>query len=215
MSDEQASRSSPGGTEGWGIENLPYPEGTAYISTRWDLCIGCGACEVACAMAHHGSINRELSRIRIFRYLLPLPKSVQNICVQCSEQERECQNACPVDPPVIYYDDEKHHMTVDVDRCLGHKCGLCRKACPASVPQFYPAEHDYVLVCDLCEKDGRRLPQCINICPTQALLFIEPKFPQHFERVHPDRKAEFLARRLFPLPKERVIRLPDDMRRGG
>ena len=79
--------------EGWGLEKLAYPEGVGYISARWDLCVGCGHCEVACSMYHYGVINRELSRIRIFRYLLPLPKSVQNVCSQCSEEEREGQKA--------------------------------------------------------------------------------------------------------------------------
>src|SRR5680860_54267 len=95
---------APGGhpnqsQEGWGLEKLEYPEGVAYISARWDLCVGCGHCEVACSMYHYGIINRELSRIRIFRYLLPLPKTLQNVCSQCSEEERECQKACPEDPP--------------------------------------------------------------------------------------------------------------------
>jgi ferredoxin len=86
--------------KGWGIENLPFPKGLALIEARWDLCIGCGFCEVACSMFHYGIINRELSRIRVYRYLLPAPKSVQNVCCQCSDQERECQKACPLDPPV-------------------------------------------------------------------------------------------------------------------
>jgi carbon-monoxide dehydrogenase iron sulfur subunit len=197
--------------DGWGVENYPYPEGVAYISARWDICIGCGACEMACSMAHYGIINRELSRIRIFRYLLPLPKSVQNICVQCREEERECQKACPLDPPVIYYDSDKQHMVVDSDRCLGQKCGQCRKACPADVPRFYPESHDHALVCDLCGQNGKRRPECVDICPTQALVFISPKFPQHLERVHPDRKADMLSRRLFPLSRDRLIRPPQDI----
>lgn len=86
--------------KGCGIEDLPFPEGVAYIQARWDLCIGCGLCELACSMFHYGLLSRELSRIRIYRYLTPIPKAVQNICVQCSEEERECQKACPQSPPV-------------------------------------------------------------------------------------------------------------------
>ena len=211
MPDDQHARSSHQETEGWGIERLPYPETTAYISTRWDLCIGCGACEIACAMAHYGVMNRELSRIRIFRYLIPLPKSVQSVCCQCSREERECEKACPQEPPVIRYDASSQHMSVDSDRCLGASCALCREACPAEVPRFYSPEQDCAMVCDLCETGGKRRPQCVDICPTQALEFIEPKFPQHLERIHPDEKARCLARRLYPLPKDRVIRLPEEI----
>lgn len=218
MNDEQKQQSS-GLTkasssqekEGWGIENMPYPEGVAYINTRWDLCIGCGACEVACSMAHYGVINRELSRIRIYRYLIPVPKSVQNVCSQCPERERECQKACPMDPPVIHYDEEVGHMVVDEERCLGSACGQCREACPADVPGFYPPDHDFALVCDLCEKDGQRRPQCVEICPTQALEFMAPMFPQHLERIHPDEKAKCLAKRLYPLPEDRALTLPEEI----
>jgi carbon-monoxide dehydrogenase iron sulfur subunit len=178
MRDEQKNQTEKE-KSGWGIERIPYPKGVAYISARWDLCVGCGACEMACSMYHFGVVNRELSRIRIFRYLLPLPKSVQNVCSQCPERERECQKACPQDPPVIHYDPERFHMVVDEDRCLGSDCGLCREACPAQVPRFYPSEQDVSMVCDLCEKDGHRLPECVEICPTQALEFISPKIPHH------------------------------------
>ena len=197
--------------KGWGLEKISFPEGIAYISARWDLCVGCGACEIACSMYHHGTINRELSRIRIYRYILPLPKSVQNVCSQCGAEERECQKACPEDPPVIHYDEDLKHMVVDKDRCLGSDCGQCSEACPADVPRFYPPENNYSMVCDLCEKEGQRQPQCVEICPTQALEYVAPQFPQHLERIHPDQKASFLAKRLHPLSADKVMRLPGEI----
>jgi anaerobic carbon-monoxide dehydrogenase iron sulfur subunit len=196
---------------GWGAENIPPPAGVGLIQTRWDLCVGCGACEIACSHFHYGVLNRELSRIRLFRYHLPLPKSVQNVCSQCSEKERECEKACPVDPPVIHYDKKNFHMTVDMDRCLGSSCGRCAEACPAAVPRFYPPDHDHAMVCDLCERDGVRKPQCVEICPHFALEFMAPQFPQHLERIHPDEKAACLAKRLYPLPRDRIQRPPEEV----
>ena len=189
---------------GWGIENIPYPDGVALIHARWDLCIGCGACEIACSMFHHGVINRELSRIRIFRYMVPLPKSVQNVCCQCSEPERECQKACPLDAPAIYYDEIECHMQTNSETCLGSSCAQCQEACPAHIPCFGPPEHDHSMVCDLCSRDGVRRPQCVEICPTSALEFLQPSFPQHMQRIHPDEKAACLAQRLYPLPKDKI-----------
>ncbi len=197
--------------EGWGIENLPFPGGIAYIRPRWDLCIGCGMCEIACSIYHYGVINRELSRIRIYRYLTPIPKAVQNVCVQCRKEERECEKACPLDPPAIYYDEKVYHMKVDIDRCLGHKCAKCREACTADVPSFYADECNYPLVCDLCEKDGERRPQCVEVCPSYALEFLGPLFPQHLERIHPDEKAECLSKRLYPLAKDKIQRPPEEI----
>jgi Fe-S-cluster-containing hydrogenase component 2 len=196
---------------GWGVENMPPPKKIGIIQARWDLCVGCGACEIACSYFHAGVLNRELSRIRIYRYHLPVPKSVQNVCSQCSEKERECQKACPVDPPVIHYDKSKLHMVVDVDRCLGSSCGQCASACPAAVPRFYPPTHDYSMVCDLCEREGVRKPQCVEICPTYALEFMEPQIPQHLQRIHPDEKAACLAKRLYPLPEDKVQRSPEEI----
>lgn len=199
------------GETGWGIEKLSFPDGVAYIQPRWDLCIGCGVCEMACSMFHYGVINRELSSIKIYRYLTPLPKSVQNVCSQCSEPERECQNACPLDPPAIRYDEQRKHMMVDIEECLGSNCGKCMDACPGGVPHFYPPDHDYPITCDLCEVDGERRPQCVEICPTYALEFMKPQFPQHLERIHPDDKAERLSRRLYPLQGNSVLRSPEEI----
>jgi Fe-S-cluster-containing hydrogenase component 2 len=215
MANEKAPDAAPvvlgEDKSGWGVENMPNPKGVALIQARWDLCIGCGACEAACSMFHYGTINRELSRIRIYRYHLPIPKSVQNICCQCSPEERECEKACPIDPPVIHYDKEKFHMVVDEDRCLGSSCGQCAEACPAAVPRFYPPDHDYSMVCDLCERNGVRKPQCVEICPSYALEFLDPRFPQHLERIHPDDKALYLSKRLYPLPKDQVQRPPEEI----
>lgn len=197
--------------EGWGVENWPYPKGLAYIQARWDLCIGCSMCEMACSIFHYGILNRELSRIRIYRYLLPVPKSVQNVCVQCSEEERECQKACPLDPPAIFFAEEVLHMKVDLDRCLGSSCAQCLEACPADVPRFYPPEYDYSMVCDLCERDGDRRPQCVEVCPSHALEYMVPVFPQHMERIHPDEKAECLSKRLYPLANGRIQIQPEEI----
>ncbi len=199
---------------GWGVAELPNPSGVALIQARWDLCIGCGICEIACSMFHYGVLNRELSRIRIFRYHLPLPKSVQNVCCQCSEKERECQKACPIDPPVIHYDKEKFHMVVDVNRCLGSSCGQCIAACPAAGPRFYPPTQDYPMVCDLCERNGVRRPQCVEVCPFSALEFMAPQFPQHLERIHPDEKAAYLTKRLYPLSMDEVQRPAEEIWRA-
>jgi anaerobic carbon-monoxide dehydrogenase iron sulfur subunit len=197
--------------KGWGVEEIAPPAGVALIQTRWDLCTGCGACELACSMKHFSLVSREVSRIRIYRYLLPLPKSVQNVCCQCSDEERECEKACPLDPAVIHYDKEKMHMVVDIDRCLGSSCARCQDACPAKVPRFHLPEADYPLVCDLCETDGERRPQCVEVCPNYALEYMAPQIPQHLERIHPDQKAECLSKRLYPLSKDRIQIPPEEL----
>ena len=87
--------------KGWGMENYPNPVGAAFIECEEMKCVGCGICQMACSMKHFGVINKELARIQVRKYLLPLPKAVQVTCVQCREEERECEMACPVKPSAI------------------------------------------------------------------------------------------------------------------
>jgi Fe-S-cluster-containing dehydrogenase component len=195
---------------GWGKENYPYPTGAAFIECDEMKCVGCGICQMACAMKHFNAINKELARIQVRKYLLPLPKAVQVTCQQCGDEERECEKACPLTPPVIHYDKDTLHMVIDIERCLGEDCLQCREACPARAVRFYSAASPAPFVCDLCdtENNGDRDPQCINICPNGALYFsrsADLRFGysvQDLLRKHPDEKAELIARRLYPLPKE-------------
>lgn len=134
---------------GWGIDNIPYPEGNALIWTRDLQCVGCGICEFACSFHHYGSLNRELSRITIHKRMTPVSKSLQTICAQCGPEERRCEVACPLDPPAIHFDEKNRHITVDTNTCLGHRCGRCMTECGGDAIHFYPPDHDYAIVCDL------------------------------------------------------------------
>jgi anaerobic carbon-monoxide dehydrogenase iron sulfur subunit len=193
---------------GWGKENLPYPAGDAYIEVDEIKCVGCGICQMACAMHHFGVLNKDLSRIQIRRYLLPIAKAIPVTCCQCPEKERECQKACPQDPPAIHYDNKLLHMVIDKERCTG--CLLCQEACPAKAIIDYSSVSDTPLVCDLCdtEYNGKRNPQCVNVCPAGALSFKNLiSFGitiRDLMRKHADEKANLIARRLYPLSHERM-----------
>jgi len=196
--------------EGWGKENYPYPGGAAFIECDEMKCTGCGICQMACSMKHHGIINKELARIQIRKYLLPLPKAVQVTCVQCIvDEERKCEGACPLSPPAIYFDSASLHMVIDRDRCLGEKCLKCRQACPVGAIRVYPSVSPKPFVCDLCDTQntGDRKPVCVNACPYSALRFVNSRdifynisTPDVFQ-VSADEKAELIARRLYPLTK--------------
>ncbi len=198
--------------KGWGKENYPYPLGSPFIECDEMKCVGCRICEMACSMKHFGVLNQELARIQVRKYLLPMPKAVQATCVQCWEKERECEKACPVDPPAIYFDKDSLHMVVAEDRCLGEKCMICREACSAKAIRIYPSVSPTPFVCDLCdtENNGNRDPECVNVCPMGALHFLSSNTGsyrfgysyQDITRKHPDEKAELIAKRLYPLPKE-------------
>ncbi|MCJ7594055.1 MAG: 4Fe-4S dicluster domain-containing protein [Desulfobacterales bacterium] len=195
--------------KGWGKEHYPCPVGPAFIECDEMRCVGCGICQMACSMKHFGVINKELSRIQVRKYLLPLPKAVQVTCLQCRDEERECEKACPVDPPAIHFDKKSLHMVVDADRCVGFKCGKCREACSAGAVRFYPSVTKNAFLCDLCdtENTGDTAPECVNVCPYTALYFREAteRFGHKIQdtmRKHPDEKAEWIAARLYPLRRD-------------
>jgi len=195
--------------EGWGKENYPFPRGAACIECDEMKCIGCGICQMACSMQHFGVINKDLARIQVRKYSLPISKAIQVTCSQCQEEERECEKACPLDPPAVYFDNDLLHMVLDQERCLGEDCLLCREACSAKAIQIHPQLSPKPFVCDLCdtENNGQRNPQCVNVCPTGALYFkdLEARawYPiRDFLRKHADEKAELIAKRLYPLPKD-------------
>lgn len=196
-------------TEGWGKENYPCPDDAAFIECDELRCVGCGICEMACSMHHFGVVNKDLSRIQVRKYLLPLPKAVQVTCSQCPPQERECELACPLNPPAIYFDRDSLHMVVDKDRCLGEKCLICMRACSADIIRSSPSVTPTPFVCDLCdtENTGNRDPQCVNVCPYTALYYKTSTtrfgFSNHDTmRKHADEKAELLAKRMYPLRKD-------------
>lgn len=210
-------------TKGWGLRNYPYPNGAAYIEAEEMKCTGCGICQMACSMKHFGVINKELSRVQIRKYLLPLPKAVQVTCVQCPDGERECENACPLKPAAVHFDTTTLHMVVDKDRCLGDKCLRCKKACPAEAIRANPAAGKLPFLCDLCDVNntGARDPQCINICPCGALNYVQAadsRFAYKYNdifRIHADKKAEFISKRLYPLKKESMWRPADSSKPEG
>lgn len=193
----------------WGKENYPFPKGTAYIECDEMKCVGCGICQMACSMKHFKVINKELSRIQVRKYLLPLPKAVQMTCVQCPDEERECEKACPMSPPAIYFDKKTLHMMITKETCLGNDCLQCQAACSAKAVRSYPSVSPIPFVCDLCdtENNGNRDPQCVNVCPYSALNFrgSGDRFDYFFHdmtRKHPDEKAGLIAKRLYPLRRE-------------
>ena len=190
----------------WGREVYPPPQGVAFVDADVMKCTGCGLCAEACSMRHFGVINKNFARLYVRNVLLPLPKAVIVTCSQCQEEERPCEQACPLSRPAIYFDVEKLHMVIDQDRCTG--CLSCRDACGTESVRFNADVSDKPFVCDLCDVDGTgtRDPECVKICPMTALYF-----HNRMERTRPLRdssrkssteKAAMIARRLYPLTRE-------------
>lgn len=131
-----------------------------FIQTRFDLCTGCGICQLACSARLLGGYNPHRAVIRIRHdcenlYHFPV------VCNQCDNAY--CANVCPVG--AIERNPDTGAMVVDRDRCVG--CNLCRRYCPIGVVGVDP-ELKKSVKCDLCGGS----PSCAAACPTGALRVI-------------------------------------------
>ncbi len=146
------------------------------------LCVGCRACEAACAESNGLSgparpgdrtvlQTRRTTDPRTYTVVNQVSdhpeRYAKRQCMHCVEPG--CATACPARAlektaagPVIYHP----------ERCLG--CRYCMVACPYEIPQYqYDSPSPYVRKCSFCaerQADGLE-PACTSVCPSGALTF--------------------------------------------
>ena len=145
-------------------------------------CVGCRACEAACAEANglpaptdneavfdKPRVTDDHTFTVVNRYSVRQQdeRFIKRQCMHCVDAA--CAAACPVRAlqktpggPVIY----------DGSRCLG--CRYCMVSCQFGIPQFeYDDPTPYVRKCTFCA--GRQAqglpPACAEVCPSGALTF--------------------------------------------
>jgi formate dehydrogenase iron-sulfur subunit len=139
------------------------------------LCIGCKACEEACAkengLPYDPAIARQ-EKTSALKYTVVLERQgtfMRRQCMHCAEPT--CASVCPVGAftksplgPVLY----------DEDKCIG--CRYCMLACPFQAPTYeWDKRSPIVKKCTLCASrtlNGGQ-PACAEICPTGATKFGE------------------------------------------
>jgi Fe-S-cluster-containing hydrogenase component 2 len=192
----------------WGREVYAPPEKEAFIEVDDMKCSGCGLCAEACSMQHFDVINKNFARIFVRKVLTPMPKAVVSTCTQCHKEERLCEQACPVTPSAITFDEKTQHMVINKDTCTG--CLLCQEACGTEAIRYNEDVGNTPFVCDLCDNKntGERDPQCVRICPRSALSFQNRedrgRSTRDNFRKSTDQKAMFISRRLYPLTKDSI-----------
>ncbi len=162
-------------------EGAPAPQDGVGMLVDTTLCVGCRACEAACAEANQlpeppgdealatrrdtsetafTVVNRTEKAPGIYRH-------AKKQCMHCLAPA--CASACPVramnklaSGPVVY----------DPERCMG--CRYCMLACPFDVPKYeYGSNTPRVRKCSFCaERQARgEKPACAEVCPSGALTF--------------------------------------------
>jgi formate dehydrogenase iron-sulfur subunit len=136
-------------------------------------CIGCKACEQACAEQNNLPYNdtiaaEEFQSAHKFTYVgAKADKFMRRLCMNC--EEPSCASVCPVaalkktpEGPVVY----------DLSRCMG--CRYCMVACPFGVPKYeWSALNPRVRKCTMCSDRvlAGKQTACAEACPTGATKF--------------------------------------------
>jgi len=135
-----------------------------YFDSR--KCLGCRACEFACAVEH--SVSKD-PRQAIREPVRPIPRRdvqlVEGMCltVACRHCDpAPCVEACIAG--AMTKDPERGQVNCNTDKCVG--CWMCVMVCPFDAVR--PGK-TYMIKCDMCpdRKDDRA---CLVACPTQALF---------------------------------------------
>ncbi len=134
------------------------------------LCVGCRACEQACAAKWNLPYNDKIgAEERLSAHKLTTIKTFgdkfsRRLCMHCAEPT--CVSVCPVgalrktaDGPVVY----------DASKCMG--CRYCLTACPFQVPVYeWSSRIPRVRKCDMCYECGRTTTACAEACPFKATI---------------------------------------------
>ena len=127
-------------------------------------CIGCHACEMACAECE---TNGQLAMIHVdYVDRAESPQTSVQVCMHC--EEPTCARVCPAD--AIAKDELGVVHSANAARCIA--CSNCVLACPFGVPKKVEAMK-LMMKCNLCydrTSAGRR-PMCATVCPSGALYY--------------------------------------------
>ncbi len=144
-------------------------------------CVGCQACERACAEKNCFPISETKPEIDTQRNTSTEALTVVNAyptdnkgivfnktqCMHCDQPA--CVSACLVN---AMYKTKEGPVIWREDKCMG--CRYCMIACPYDVPKFeYGSLNPKIKKCVMCYdrlKEGR-IPACSEACPQEAILF--------------------------------------------
>ncbi len=130
-------------------------------------CIGCRACENACAECdtHRGTPMIHVDYEDRARSIATVP----TVCMHCADPT--CAEVCPAD--AIKQTEDGVVLSSLKPRCIA--CNNCVLACPFGVPKMM-VRLEQMMKCDMCfdrTSAGKR-PMCATVCPSQALSFVTP-----------------------------------------
>jgi len=139
------------------------------IVANEETCMGCGLCEVYCAVQHSahrddviGAYNKERKK-PISRIKLEVNKPV-SFAIQCRNcEDAPCVSACL--SGAMTKNEETGLVVHDEGKCIG--CWTCLLTCPYGALRV-DVSGRVVAKCDMCP--GLDEPACVKGCPNGALV---------------------------------------------
>lgn len=136
------------------------------------LCVGCRACEQACAQRWRLPYNEdiakeeEISAHKLTAVVTFGERFNRRLCMHCAEPA--CVSVCPV---AALQKTGLGAVVYDEDRCMG--CRYCMVACAFQVPSYeWSSRLPRVKKCDMCYERQRagKPTACSEACPTGATM---------------------------------------------
>ena len=134
-----------------------------------DRCVGCRACEVACAEENNLPDDvrwRRIVKAGPFIWGDGLSMTLMSSsCMHCTQAP--CMQVCPVKAIIKRQDGI---VLISEKKCIG--CKACLWICPFGAPQSDPITRT-MSKCTLCyhRVDKGRLPACVQTCHVKAIKF--------------------------------------------
>ncbi|MHB1418753.1 MAG: 4Fe-4S dicluster domain-containing protein [Bacillota bacterium] len=143
------------------------------ILVRYERCLACKSCELACAVSHSASktllgalAEESLPQKRIYVDRI----EGRNLTITC----RHCEEAYCIDACIsgAMHRSLEGQVTNEggPQKCIG--CWMCVMVCPYGVISSARMERR-ALKCDRNCLDETGTPACVGACPTGALVFTE------------------------------------------
>lgn len=172
-----------------------------------DLCIGCHACEVACAEQNGLPADTQWRRVgEVQSGTFPDTQSyfLSSACNHCLDAP--CAKGCPVD---AYEINDKGIVVHLEDVCIG--CGYCTWNCPYQVPVMQP-DRRIVTKCDMCTNrlDQGKDPACVAACPVGAIEIEKVPITQIFEEYRESGLGPDMPSPSITIPSTKIT-LPEGM----
>ena len=180
------------------------PKAEEFVGVLVDTtrCIGCRACEVACAEEHDLFVadvihDNALEHVRdtsekqwtvVNKFDTEKGEVfVKKQCMHCWQPA--CAAACPTN---AMKKTKEGPVTWNGDKCMG--CRFCMVSCPFEIPKFeYHEWNPKIQKCNMCYErlqEGQK-PACVEACPADALMFGKKRdlmeIARHRIYNHPDK----------------------------